>query len=87
MANKVLPVRTIRFFSSFQGKRSVVGYEDGSLRVFDLKTGQMLQQLSDGLAHSAPVASLAVHKDNTLLISGSLDGTAKLYNVNNGKVS
>lgn len=67
------------------GKRSAVGYEDGSLRVFDLKTGQVLQHFSDGLAHSAPVTSLAVHKDNTLLISGCLDGTAKLFNVNNGK--
>lgn len=68
------------------GKRSVAGYEDGSLRVFDLKSGQLVQQFSDGLAHTAPIASLAVHKDNTLVISGSLDGTAKLYNTNTGKI-
>nr|XP_045605777.1 angio-associated migratory cell protein-like [Procambarus clarkii] len=68
------------------GKRSVTGYEDGSLRVFDLKTGQLLHELSGGLAHDAPITSLDVHKDNTLVISGSMDGTAKLYNANNGKL-
>lgn len=62
------------------------GYEDGSVRVFDLKTGQQIGSLTDGLAHTSPVASIAAHKDNTMTISGSLDGTAILYNTISGKV-
>lgn len=68
------------------GKRAISGYEDGSIRIFDMKTGEMKHQFSDALAHSSPVTSISVHKDNTLAISGSVDGTAKLYNTLNGKV-
>ncbi|ROT84898.1 angio-associated migratory cell protein isoform X1 [Penaeus vannamei] len=70
----------------YDGKRAVSGYEDGSVRVFDLKTGQQIGSLTDGLAHTSPVASIAAHKDNTMTISGSLDGTAILYNTISGKV-
>ncbi|XP_042203261.1 angio-associated migratory cell protein-like isoform X2 [Homarus americanus] len=68
------------------GKRSVAGYEDGSVRVFDLKTGQLVQHFKDGQANTASIASIAVHKDNTLILAGSFNGTAKLYNANSGKL-
>ncbi|KAK7086924.1 hypothetical protein SK128_000696, partial [Halocaridina rubra] len=69
------------------GKRAISGYEDGSVRVFDLKSGELKHQFSDGLSHSALVTSISVHQDNTLAISGSADGTAKLYNTISGKMN
>ncbi|KAK3874298.1 hypothetical protein Pcinc_020764 [Petrolisthes cinctipes] len=68
------------------GKRAVSGYEDGSVRVFDLKSGQSVQQWIPEEAKSVPVVSLDTHKDNNLIITGSYDGSARLLNVNNGKV-
>ncbi|XP_064077565.1 angio-associated migratory cell protein-like, partial [Macrobrachium nipponense] len=68
------------------GKRAVSGYDDGSVRVFDLKSGELKCQFSGGLAHSGQVTSISVHKDNALVMSGSSDGTAKLFNTVSGKV-
>jgi len=67
------------------GKRAVCGYTDGSLRLFDLKTGNAEHTLNKGLAHADSVNSVAAHLNNTLFISGSMDGTAKLWNSSNGK--
>lgn len=68
------------------GKRAVAGYEDGSIRMFDLKSGQMLHQVSDDSQDVSPVISVAVQKDDALVIFGSTDGKAKLFNTSNGKV-
>lgn len=55
-----------------EGKATVV-------RVHDPKTGRLLQELTD---HAGPVASLAFLSDNRTLVTGSLDKTAKLLDVN-----
>ncbi|CAL4098661.1 unnamed protein product [Meganyctiphanes norvegica] len=68
------------------GKRAVLGYDDGSVRVFDLKTTELAHQFSAGLAQDSAITSLATHENNTLIIAGSLDGSARIYNANNGKV-
>ncbi|XP_066988710.1 angio-associated migratory cell protein [Macrobrachium rosenbergii] len=68
------------------GKRAVAGYDDGSVRVFDLKSGELKCHFSGGLAHSGQVTSISVHKDNALVLSGSSDCTAKLFNTVSGKV-
>lgn len=67
------------------GKRVAVGYGDGSLRLFDLKTGDVTHSLTDSAtSHSpSPVTALAV-RDN-LLATGGADGLAKIFNVQSGK--
>jgi len=69
------------------GKRVVVGYGDGSMRVFDLKTGDVLHNLTDGsTSHSpSPVTALDARSDNNLIASGGADGVAKIFNVQSGK--
>lgn len=64
----------------------MAGYEDGCVRIFDLKNGQLLHQVSDDLEDISPVINLAVQKDDSLVIFGCTDGKAKLFNTNNGKV-
>lgn len=66
------------------GKRICCGYENGAIKVLDLKEGVSQVSLA---AHSMAVTSLAAHEDNMLLLTGSEDETAKLINPNNGKVS
>eukprot|EP00095_Tigriopus_kingsejongensis_P003273 maker-scaffold675_size187964-snap-gene-0.28 protein:Tk03273 transcript:maker-scaffold675_size187964-snap-gene-0.28-mRNA-1 annotation:"hypothetical protein DAPPUDRAFT_187565" len=67
------------------GKRAIVGYSDGSLRLFDLKSGEVLHNLSGNTGHVASVTSIAVRDDNNLIGSGGVDGTAKLFNIQSGK--
>ncbi|KAK4003322.1 angio-associated migratory cell protein [Daphnia magna] len=68
------------------GRRIAVGYVDGSVKVFDLKTLAVLQHLSGGQMHTNAVSSIDCHRDNNLMVSGSLDSTAKLYNTQTGKL-
>ena len=68
------------------GRRVVLGYEDGVVKVWDLKEGNPLVSVAQPQGHSASVTSLAAHNDNVLLLSGSEDSTAKLMNTNTGKV-
>lgn len=70
----------------YDGKRAVAGYEDGSIRMFDLKSGQMLHQVSDDSQDVSPVINVVVQKDDALVIFGSTDGKAKLFNTSNGKL-
>lgn len=56
------------------------------MKIFDLKTQAVLQHMSGGNAHSNAVSSIDCHRDNNLIITGSLDATAKLYNTQTGKV-
>lgn len=67
------------------GKRAMCGYSDGSLRLFDLKTGSALHTISGGLGHKDIVNCLDSHDNNTLVMSGSMDGTASLWNTTSGK--
>ena len=46
------------------GRRAVVGYGDGSLRVFDLKTGDVERSVADAAsAHSGAVACMAARDE------------------------
>lgn len=69
------------------GKRVAVGYGDGSMRVFDLKTGDVTHNLTDGSAsHSpTPVTALDARADNVLIGSGGADGLAKIFNLQSAK--
>ena len=69
------------------GRRVALAYEDGVVKVWDLKEGNLLIGVASPIEHSAPVTSLAVHHEDVLLLGGSEDSTARLINANTGKVS
>jgi ribosome assembly protein SQT1 len=56
------------------------------VKVFDLKTLAVLQHTNGGQTHTNGVSSIDCHRDNNLIVSGSFDSTAKLYNSQTGKV-
>lgn len=68
------------------GKRTAVGYSDGSVRVWDLKSTTRLHSVIGDLAHKNEVVCIDGYHDNVLVLSGSTDGTAKLLNSSNGQV-
>lgn len=69
------------------GKRIMVGYGDGTMRLFDLKSGDVLRNVSDPSASHSPsaITALDVRSDNNLVASGGSDGMAKLFNIQSGK--
>ncbi|XP_077997578.1 angio-associated migratory cell protein-like [Glandiceps talaboti] len=68
------------------GKRCCVGYEDGSIKIWDLKETKAVQTFSGHTGHGGGITSLDCHGDGALVISGSTDSTAKILNCNTGKV-
>ncbi|KAG5261915.1 hypothetical protein AALO_G00290020 [Alosa alosa] len=68
------------------GKRAVVGYEDGSVRIWDLKQGNAVHVIKGSDAHQGALTCLDTNKDGSLVLTGSVDGLAKLINTNTGKV-
>lgn len=67
------------------GRRAVCGYSDGSVRIFDLKSGSALHTINKGLAHLDSVNEVACHPNNTIMATASMDGTTKLWNSTTGK--
>ncbi|KAF4080002.1 hypothetical protein AMELA_G00165390 [Ameiurus melas] len=68
------------------GKRAMVGYEDGTLRLWDLKQGNTIHVIKGYDGHQGPLTSMECNKDGTLVLTGSTDGSAKLINTSTGKV-
>ncbi|XP_024150309.1 angio-associated migratory cell protein [Oryzias melastigma] len=68
------------------GKRAAVGYEDGTVRVWDLKHGNVIHAVKGQDSHVGALTCLACNKDGSLLLTGSVDGSAKLINTSTGKV-
>lgn len=68
------------------GKRAVVGYEDGTVRVWDLKQGNAIHVVKGPDGHRGALTCLACNKDGSLVLTGSVDGSAKLINTSTGKV-
>ncbi|KAA8579772.1 hypothetical protein FQN60_006865 [Etheostoma spectabile] len=68
------------------GKRAVVGYEDGTVRVWDLKQGNAIHVIKGQDGHKGALTCLACNKDGSLVLTGSVDGCAKLINTATGKV-
>merc|ERR1719259_1257284 len=66
------------------GKRLCVGYEDGSLRIWDLKAATVTHTLGD--VHTDNITCMDVHREGNVLLTGSVDGRASLVNPNTGKV-
>ncbi|XP_023804989.1 angio-associated migratory cell protein [Oryzias latipes] len=68
------------------GKRAAVGYEDGTVRVWDLKHGNAIHVVKGQDGHQGALTCLACNKDGSLLLTGSVDGSAKLISSSTGKV-
>ncbi|CAB3230877.1 unnamed protein product [Arctia plantaginis] len=67
------------------GMRLVAGYEDGEVKIWDLKTSTVLHSLPAS-AHEMRVTAVDCNPENTLMASISTDGKAVLTTTNNGKV-
>ncbi|XP_041979679.1 angio-associated migratory cell protein [Aricia agestis] len=67
------------------GKRLAVGYEDGSVKVWDLRNNTALQTISSSI-HQSRITAVDTHPDNNLMASISADGTVVLSTSTNGKI-
>ncbi|KAG1733739.1 WD40-repeat-containing domain protein [Suillus lakei] len=66
------------------GQRIVTCSSDGSLRVWDLKSGEQIgERWRDGVS---PVYTIALSPDGTKVVSGSEDGAVRLWSIETGKV-
>uniref|UniRef100_A0A3P9AKP5 Angio-associated migratory cell protein n=1 Tax=Esox lucius TaxID=8010 RepID=A0A3P9AKP5_ESOLU len=68
------------------GKRAVVGYEDGMVRLWDLKLGNASHVIKGHDGHQGALTCLACNKDGSLVLTGSVDGCSKLIHTATGKV-
>lgn len=67
------------------GKRAVIGYADGSLKVFDLKSGTA-GSLEPHEMQASQILSIAVYHDNNLVAAGDADGKVILVKTQPVKV-
>jgi len=71
----------------FSGRRACVGYDDGTVKVWDLKSSVALQTFTAASqGHQSTVICLSCHHDNRLVLTGSTDFSSLLLNTDNGKV-
>lgn len=63
-----------------------MGYEDGVIRVLDLKTSTVLSSISSALGHSSAITTIDCHSDNNLVLSAAVDGKAIISTSSTGKV-
>ncbi|CAL1543520.1 unnamed protein product [Lymnaea stagnalis] len=68
------------------GKTACVGYEDGVIKIWDLKTEELLHTISGYEGHKASVYCIDHNSAGNLALSGSGDMTAKVINTATGKV-
>jgi WD40 repeat protein len=59
------------------------GWEDGTIRIWNLSTGAALQRL---YSHTEIILSVAFSQDGKLLVSASGDHTLKLWDLSLGEV-
>jgi WD40 repeat protein len=64
------------------GKTVVSGSEDGKVRLWDVKTGKVIQRWT---GHSDSVTSVCWNADGDRVVSGSTDGTARVWNIKTGE--
>ncbi|CAG9566756.1 unnamed protein product [Danaus chrysippus] len=67
------------------GVRLAAGYEDGTVKVWDLKTATVVSQIPPGI-HQIRVTAIDIHPDNSLMLSIATDGKAVMTTSSNGKV-
>ena len=74
------PIKSVAF--SPDSKLLASGSEDNTVRLWDVKTGQLLRTLEE---HTGDVSSVAFSPDGKLLASGSYDYTARLWDTDTGQ--
>lgn len=67
---------------SEDGELALIGMRDGTLDLFNLRTGQVLQRMK----HEAEIRSVAISQDGSIGISGSDDFSAKSWDLKSGEV-
>jgi WD40 repeat protein len=60
--------------------RIIVGYQSGRMNLFNLETRKLIQNMT---GHYAGISLLKFSPDSKLLVSGSLDNTARVWNILN----
>lgn len=75
-AGKILP----------DGKRLACAYQDGSVKIIDLKQGTVIKDIKS-VGEVGGITCLDTHKDNNLIICGCEDGCVLLMSIQSGKVS
>jgi len=60
------------------GRQIVSGSDDGTVRVWDLATGEAARTLTN---YGAPVAAVAVTPDGRQIVSGSDDDTVRMWDL------
>lgn len=69
------------------GKRAVCGYEDGSLRIWDLKSITTIHNFPPSPQHHrSSILTLDCHHGNSLVASGGADGSVMIVNSVSGQV-
>ncbi|XP_031771047.1 angio-associated migratory cell protein isoform X1 [Apis florea] len=68
------------------GKRVAIGYEDGIVRILDLKTNSVLSFISSTYGHSHTITTIDCHSDNNLILSAAVDGKTIISTSNTGKI-
>ncbi len=76
------PVASLAFDPA--GKTLTTGHKDGTIRLWDVATREVINTLR---GHADVVTSVAFLSDGKTLASGSLDGTIKLWDVASGKAN
>lgn len=61
------------------GKRAVIGFEDGTVKVVDLATGATTCKFSTESTELGNILSIAVHPDNNLIVAGSMNAKLALF--------
>jgi WD40 repeat protein len=78
----VIPPTVRSLSASADGSRAVSGYDDGTVRVWDLDSGARLRTLT---GHTGRVAAVAVSADGSRAVSGGADGTVRVWDLDSGK--
>uniref|UniRef100_A0A0B7B680 Angio-associated migratory cell protein n=1 Tax=Arion vulgaris TaxID=1028688 RepID=A0A0B7B680_9EUPU len=68
------------------GKVACVGYEDGSIKIWDLKTAAAVHTVSGHEGHQSSVFCIDTNSNGSLVLTGSGDMAAKVINITTGKV-
>ncbi|BDM83852.1 hypothetical protein AM10699_67130 (plasmid) [Acaryochloris marina MBIC10699] len=68
---------------SRDGKRIITGSGDGTVRIWDAKTGKLIGQLLQ--KSELGIFSVAISHDGQRIISGSWDGTVRIWDAKTGK--
>ena len=68
------------------GKRVLAGYENGVIRIFDIQKYSPIHTIKTPHSHLKAIVTVDIMHDNSLVVTGSLDSTAKLINPLSGKV-